>query len=804
SIRERVFGKEHPDYATSLGNLAHYNSYLGNYTEAIRLGTEALSIRERVFGKEHPDYATSLNTLTGYYDYLGNYTEAILLGTEAMEIREKVFGKEHPDYATSLNNLANCNAHMGNYSEAIRLETEAMGIYEKTLGKESTDFARSLGNLASYNNDIGNYSEAIHYGTEASEIYESVLGKEHPYYAFSLNTLANCNCYMGNYSEAIRLGAETLEIREKALGKEHPDYATSLNNLAVYTFYDGKYGLSSQYSISATQVFDKIILSTFTDLTASERAMFWDRYSDWYESSLPELAYYIQNDSLTATAYDGTLLSKGLLLNSETEMSKLLLESGDTAVVDKYHVLQGNRAVLNKLYEKPIAERRMNADSLESVIKAQEQELVRLSKVYGDYTKNLSIGWREVQEKLGEKDAAVEFLSFEALNDSVMYVALTLTKEDDVPRLVPLFEEKELDSITKSDYYTTNEISRLVWQPLGDVLRGKENIYFAPAGELHNIAVESVPCFEGEGLMSDRWSLYRLSSTRELALIKDRNELRSACVYGDLSYDMSVEDIVENGAQYASINTKRGSDWEVANIADTLSLRGAIRKLPPLPGTKAEVESVGRSLRSQNISSALLTDTAGTEASFKALNGRRTSILHLATHGFYWTESEARRKGLDAMSLLSNENNGSKYVEDKMLTRSGLFLAGADKAFDKSVKLPEGVDDGILTAKEISTLDLRGLDLVVLSACETGLGEIKGDGVFGLQRGFKKAGANTLVMSLWQVADQPTQELMSRFYQNLADGMTKYEAFRTAQGYLREKYPEPEYWAAFILLDAVD
>ncbi|MCD8265553.1 MAG: CHAT domain-containing protein, partial [Prevotellaceae bacterium] len=645
--------------------------------------------------------------------------------------------------------------------------------------------------------------EAVRLGTEALEIRGKALGKENPDYAVSLNNLAGYTFHNGNFTEAARLGAEALEARERALGKEHPLYATSLSNLAIRSFYCHDYDTSAQYSVRTTQVYNKIILRTFADLTASERALFWSRYSNWYKD-LPGLAFYIHNDSLTATAYDGTLLSKGLLLNSETEMSKLLLESGDTAVVSKYHALQGNRAVLNKLYEKPIAERRISTDSLESVIKAQEQELVRLSKVYGDYTKNLSIGWREVQARLGEKDAAVEFLSFGARNDSVMYVALTLTKEDDVPHLVPLFEEKELDSIAKGDYYTTSEISRLVWQPLKDVLRGKRNIYFAPAGELHNIAIESVPSFEGEGLMSESWSLYRLSSTRELALIKDRNELRSACLYGDLSYDMSLEDIVENEARYASANTKRGSDWEVASIADSLSLRGAVRKLPPLPGTKAEVESVDRSLRSQGISSALLTDTAGTEASFKALNGRRTSILHLATHGFYWTESEARRKGLDAMSLLSNDNNAGKYVEDKMLTRSGLFLAGADKAFDKSVKLPEGVDDGILTAKEISTLDLRGLDLVVLSACETGLGEIKGDGVFGLQRGFKKAGANTLVMSLWQVADKPTQELMSQFYQDLAQGMAKYEAFRKAQGYLRDKYPEPEYWAAFILLDAVD
>ena len=239
-------------------------------------------------------------------------------------------------------------------------------------------------------------------------------------------------------------------------------------------------------------------------------------------------------------------------------------------------------------------------------------------------------------------------------------------------------------------------------------------------------------------------------------------------------------------------------------------------------------------METARIDTKLYTDTIGTEASFKALSGSGVNALHIATHGFYWTEREAAQ--LDGLAFLGADMPAA-VKEDKALTRSGLLLAGANTAL-KGLPLPEGVEDGVLTAKEIARMDLRLVDLVALSACQTGLGEITGDGVFGLQRGFKKAGANTLLMSLWKVDDTATQLLMTQYYKNLLSGMGKYEALAAAQKYLRElevevkitpdktnyqrlkderagkqeeaeyktvrRYAEPKYWAAFVLLDGVN
>ena len=256
-----------------------------------------------------------------------------------------------------------------------------------------------------------------------------------------------------------------------------------------------------------------------------------------------------------------------------------------------------------------------------------------------------------------------------------------------------------------------------------------------------------------------------------------------------------------------------------------------------LPATKEEVMIIDSTLAKAEIPDKLYTGILGTEASFKALSGAKTDLLHVATHGFYWTEDEANM--MKQYSFLNSISNSSE--EDLALARSGLLLAGANNVLTGK-SIPEGVDDGVLTAREVSALDLRGLDLVVLSACQTGLGEITGDGVLGLQRGFKKAGAKTLLMSLWKVDDNATRMLMTGFYSNLVAGMSKTEALSAAQRHLREyeatitvksngnltpsqirrlkmqgksvgqqtevkkvkPYSHPKYWSAFILLDAVE
>ncbi len=305
---------------------------------------------------------------------------------------------------------------------------------------------------------------------------------------------------------------------------------------------------------------------------------------------------------------------------------------------------------------------------------------------------------------------------------------------------------------------------------------------------------------DGEHLLSEKRNYYRLTSTRELAKEHQSKKMSDATVYGGIRYDVTPGSKL-TGEETESERLALAATRSYTPM-DGLSLtRGGWSYLP---GTKEEAEAISTTLTSKRVKNELLEGEAGTEESFKSLGGARKDVIHIATHGFYWTETEAGRSGMETSSfMLDGESRAPK--EDKALTRSGLLFAGAQNTFDGK-EIPIDVEDGILTAKDISRMDLRGTDLVVISACQSGLGEVSGEGVFGLQRGFKKAGVQSIVMSLWEVDDTATKIMMTRFYENLAKGKSKYDSFREAQNYLRKYdgglYDEPEYYAAFVLLDA--
>ena len=812
----KKLGEENLEYIYCLQGLASYNTYLGDYEESIAICTEGLKIAEMLQGKEHPDYATSLSALAKNNYFLGRYNTAIELETEALNICKKFYGTDHPEYANRINNLSIFYSSVDNYEEAIKLGLEALNLKEKFWGRESMSYASSLTNLALYKSSLGNYEESIEYGTEALNIYEKILGKEHPEYATSLNNLALCESYLGNYEDAIKLGTKALNIQERIFDKEHPYIASSLGNLSYFNFNKGDRKATNDYALMTSEKLYSIVRGAFAGLTAKHRLLFWKQYIIWFEEFIHCFAYSMPSDTLALNGYSGLLLSKGLLLNSEIEFSKLIQESGDSEALVMYEDLKELRLQINKLREKPISERFANVDSLERIAQAKESALIERSKVYGDYTKNLVITWEQVQEKLTDKDIALEFVSFPLNADSTMYIAYALRKDWECPKMIPLFEEKQLLAVQKGDRYTTDSISRLVWKPLDGVMQGVERVYFAPSGELYNIAIESIPSHEdgGETLVGEHRDFYRLSSTRELALIKDESRWDEAAVYGGLQYGMSVEGMIEEDGKYEkAAGQKRGDSTPSYYVVREDSIgrgdRDVAQGLAYLEGTKKEAEAITHDLEQKSVDARLFTDSIGTETSFKALGGKKTSIIHIGTHGFF---NDKKKEYKDDKLQLLGMDNQSRVIEDDALTRSGLYFAGADNVILNGLSaVPDSIDDGRLTAAEIAQLDLRGLDMVVLSACQTGLGEITGDGVFGLQRGFKKAGAQTIVMSLWKVDDEATTEFMTTFFENIKidkDGhpLNKHEAFKEAQNKLKQdkdKYSDPYCWAAFVMLDGI-
>ena len=788
-VFKNILGEDHLYYVRSLENLGNYYFQARDFNMAVKTQTKVVRIVEHT---DNLQYATSLYNLAVYYHAMGEYGKAIETDTKVLTL----ITPEQSLYVSVLINLAAYYSDFGNVREAMKIAMQAQDLCERLGDYEISVYATIIANLAGYHFRLKDYDAALKLGHQALDMREKGLGKDHPDYASSLADLSVFYSLLDS-EKAIELGTQALNIRKHVLGETHPDYTNSLQNLARCSYLAGNYGEAYKLLNSSSQHRKEIMLRLFKGATSRERLNLWKKYGKEF-AYLPMFCLKARAYESVGEVYDNSaLFAKGLLLNAETSLRDLILESGDTAAEKQFESMQMTRMTLNRQYEKPIAERKLNCDSLENVAEQMERELLRSSKAYGDFTRNLTVTWQDVQKELGDADLAIEFLLLpELLTDTPLYVALTLKKGYDKPKMITLFEESELDAIPENRWYADTALCHLVWGRLDDELKGVKNVYFSPDGALYNIGIEHLPCSATEN-MGERYNMFRLSSTRELAIGREQPSAKSSALYGGLQYYVPPTELL-------AYNQKKGYSW-----------RSASRDVfEPLPETKTEVDNISALLKGHNYDApAIYAGDEGTEESFKALSGKRTRIIHLATHGCYITPDEAdRQRKSDMQQRLAifrvGNDKGLSTEEDEALTRSYLAMSGGKMCWTSDT-IPEGLDDGLLTAQEISRLDLRGCDLVVLSACETGLGDITSEGVMGLQRGFKKAGVQSIVMSLWKVADRPTQEFMTEFYRHLTAGEGKRASFLAAQRFLKEKYPtnlpqddgRPPYWASFIILD---
>lgn len=482
--------------------------------------------------------------------------------------------------------------------------------------------------------------------------------------------------------------------------------------------------------------------------------------------------YCILNNIHIEVAYDMALFLKGYQLRLDTIFQSQIYKTGNAEIISIYDRLIEERKNISsdKVYE---TERRL----MNLLPKLQTEE----------------IQWKYVRNALKPESLSIEFIDYIIDSDKSIYAALLLRKDWDAPKMIQLFELSELEKLITSDVskaysgYQGKEIQKLIWSKIEPYMNEGDNIYFSPSGKLHHLAIESLPTEDGR-IMSEKYNMYRLSSTKELLSEKPEPKYNRAVLYGGLIYDVDDEQMIVQSRSYAEhkdVSAIRCYD------ADTTYRSG----WGFLNGSESEIKNISKNLSEKNIQCTIFKGIKGNEESFLALSGQNNQIIHIATHGFFLPVEKAR---IEEYFQMMGSNT---LIIDNSMKRSGLILAGGNKAW-KGEAIPKGIEDGVLTAEEIRGLDLRGVDLVVLSACETGLGDVTGEGVFGLQRAFKNAGAQTIIMSLWQVSDQATELMMSEFYKNLSIGRSKRESFLIAQKRVKQKFDNnPYYWAAFIMLD---
>lgn len=805
NILEKTEGKNTEAYATLLSNLSAFYHNTGNYSEEEKSLKEAIQIYKKVGATESAGYALALVNMGVLNRTLGNDRQAEQYFLQAADIQKNIQGGMTTDYATTLNNLGVLYIGMNRQKDAVRVLYESMRIHKALHGANSAEYAMALSNLAQLYGAQKQYREQEQCLLEALQIQKKTIGEQHPDYAATLGNLGAMYDRIKRYDEEEKYLLEALRVRKASLGEKHPAYAATMTNLGVFYANRGKYAKAESYITRSSELTRQQFLSAADYLSERQRNDYWMAIRYPFERVYPMFAHRYRQvkPAVTAFAYDNALFVKGLLLSTSNTVQQAILSSGDAQLINGWRALIALRQdIMREQKENPGS---ANLQAMYQQEEEMEKNLLAGSAVYREVEKHKSADWREVQKQLGDNDVAIEFLRIPFSNDTVCYCALVVQKKSKYPEMIDLCLESDLKELIPKgrpaiaydpDFLEERRnLSNLIWGHLQSYMKPGGKVFFSPDGALYQVAIEYLPMDENR-TFADVYSLYRLSSTRELCFYArashSRIRIQDAVLYGGLQYDLTRDDIARQSQSFRSV-AQPGSKDDNIELLLSDSTRGGISYLA---GTLREVEAIRAILN--NPDDRIYTGKNGSEESFKALSGHCPGLLHIGTHGFYLPPRPAEQQG--GLPAGGDENLNSI---DYSMSRTGLLMAGAQLAWSGG-SVPEGAEDGILTAKEIAGLDLRNVQCAVLSACETGNGDITGDGVAGLQRGFKQAGVKTLMMSLWPVSDNATQLLMTEFYRRWKSGNSKREALRQAQHVVRERFEEPEYWAAFILLDALE
>jgi CHAT domain-containing protein len=828
SLREQELGANHPLVAGTLGNVAALHQALGNYDRAATLLQRALTITAQIAGIESLDYALQLNNLAEVYRAQGNYTQAEELHLKSIAIREELlqptdlslaiaynnlaeiyraqgnveqakplyekalqiarlsYTENHPFIAVLLNNLAELYRLQGDLDQALDLYSQSLQIVRLTLSHNHPHYGALLNNMATLYLDSGRYAKAIPLIQEAMQIVEQQLGNQHPNYARSLDNLATAYYHQGNYAKATSLFQQTIALQERVLGNTHPDLARSLKGLSyVYRMTD-KIEQAIDLQTRANQIDEYNLSIMLFHGNEARKQAYLSTIENTISSTISlNVQQAPQNPRATRLALTTLLQRKGRVLDTLTDSQNNLRKylTPDAQVL--LSQLAASRSQLAALLfggaiDAPDYQQQLT--DLRNQIQAQETQLSQQSAQFKTQAQPINLD--AVQKLLPADSALIEFVLYRPLirrnGDASQwgeprYAAYILHSQGD-PQVVDLGAATALNrSVTqfrnalrdrrflKPFQQAARNLDAKLMQPLRPLLKDKTQLLISPDGQL-NLVPFAALIDPQEKYALENYTLSYLSSGRDLLRLQTQPSTRRDVLLANPQF----------GNSRALRDTRRGSPSSTRGIGNL--------EFSPLPGTDAEVKAIAPLLPN----ALILSDAQASEAQIKQVQSPR--ILHIATHGFFLNDEASTPSTLSGSPNPSSENP---------LLRSGLALAG----FNQRQQQSNG-DDGVLTALEASSLDLWGTQLVVLSACETGVGEVSnGEGVYGLRRAFVMAGAASQLFSLWQVDDLGTKDLMVKYYQQLLAGKGRSEALRQTQLEMLNdpRYRHPYYWAVFNL-----
>jgi CHAT domain-containing protein len=811
-IAESIEGKWSKIYASYLNNQGIIQRNIGEYPQALDSYVESLNILDSL--NLAGEYGTGFfyNNIGRLYKEIGDLDQSLIYYKKALKIKKKFYDKKPSDYGRTLNNIAKLYQKRGELEEAEQAFLESLKVYEETIGINTRSYALTQKNIADLYVSQNKLDTAISLFIPALHVLGETMGREQADYATALISIARFYKNKNELEKALVYYDSIYTIKKHALGEKHKEMA--LASLPLSKLYENKGDIDSSKALlkAGVKSASNWITQHFEHLSEQEQRNILANNLLFF-NYLRSFGY--RNKQLLVEIFEAELLLKNLLLSNKKELLAQL-DKMDESFQGDYKKWQDIKSLLAYETTRSLKKRGKHIDSLQIVANNLESQLARRSNKFKEQHRKIRL--EDLKRKLKSQDAIIEFISFEYeeplhKTDSILYIALILKPNIEKPIAIPLFEEKELATLLaakgarRNDYVSDlyniasrgltprtkgkRSLHQLIWQPLDSILTDVNTIYFAPSGLLHRVNLAAIQVNKRE-LLANKFELIQLSSSRQLAIEKEEKFTnKEAVLFGGISFDLDTIALSEEVAKLQTISPK--VSFNVQGLDRNLRGDG----WHSLSYTEEEVIDIGKLLNENGFNAQVFTKKRATEEIFKKIgrNNASPNILHIATHGYFFPDKQITNKeGRDYKTAFELSNNP--------MLRSGLVLSGGNYVWKGNVPI-EGKEDGVLTAYEISQMNLRNTELVVLSACETGLGDINNsEGVYGLQRAFKLAGAKYIIMSLWQVPDRQTSMLMKRFYKKwLVEKLPIKRAFSTAQQEMQAIGMDSFYWAGFVLVE---
>jgi CHAT domain-containing protein/Tfp pilus assembly protein PilF len=820
AMREASVGEQHPEIVPSLHLLARISMEQGLYGQAELLHQRALTIQEAAFGSHHPNVADSLDNLASLYSAQGLPGQAEPLYQRALAIQESAFGSQHPNVGNSLNSLASFYLNQGLYGQAEPLYQRALAIQEAALGKHHREVSLLLNNLATLYSGQGLYGQAEPLYQRALAIREATFGSYHPTVADSLYSLAHIYSAQGLYDQAEPLYQRVVALREASYNNHHPKVAQALNSLARLRLAQRRLAQALPLLTRAFTISEQRLRLETLGFSESRLADFLQVLRSDEERLYSLLRAYPDNASVRRLVLSAVLLRKGRSLEETSNTSRTILRSlgpEDRHTFERLRSLrthfaqlslQGPGSVSSADYQQHLKNLAGQGDVLEADLAKRSAPLRALNALPSP---NDIID--RIASSLPEDGALIEFIAYKdrplvprpgippsKIPTELRYLALVLFPDTHI-RAIDLGPSALIDQAASTlrnalahrdaaFHAPAQDLYALVFKPLLPLLGDTRRLFLSPDGQLALIPFSAL--HDGKAFLIDSFDFSYLTSGKDLLPRPgDIPSSGSVVVVADPDFS-SPSALPSSSPTQPSVLSQRSTALE--RFFSTLRADMAEQAWAPLPGTRQEAEAIQRLIPQAQL-------LLGSEASKQQLLQLASpGVLHIATHGFF-LEDPAATAGSRGVGHLGSGDTPAQPPPDPLL-RSGLVLSGVHAPAPAAPESTKSRADSILvTALELAGLDLWGTQLVVLSACDTGRGDVKlGQGVYGLRRALVTAGAETVVMSLWKVNDDSTRLLMEDYYHNLLAGMGRAAALRKAMLSLRQSLPHPYFWAPFIAL----